>query len=863
MLYAESLKTGFSKSSPMKKISIISGLTLLLLVLSQCNPERDPNDGLSTRTVGPQADGSILVPTNQLLRPEGFQILFPGRPVDLALSPDGNWLAVLNKNSLDLIRVSDRTIMQTLALNGGGSFNGLSFSADGDQIYVSQSRDKIYMAQKDQNNILNWAEPIQFPEAGIGGHPVPGGFSINAGGDRMYVPLSRSNTLAVVELADVSITEIPVGVSPYEVLLFSPKKAYVSNWGGRQPEEGDPSYTTSGSEIVIDPRTGIASSGTVSVIDLEAQKQIKSIEVGLHPGAMVLSPDRARLYVACANSDIISVIDTENDVLLDSISVRLAKDLPFGSAPNALAISPDGTQLYVANGTDNALCVIQLDKKNELAGFIPTGWYPGAVILDKDATFLFVANTKGIGSRNMRTDRPGYNTHDHLGSISIIALPDKARLQTMTQVVKENNSFEKMKKQLGLENKASRRVAVPQFPGQESHFKHVVYIIKENRTYDQVFGDMKQGNGDSSLLHFGWEVTPNHHALAEEFVLMDNYYCSGVLSADGHQWTDEAYVTDYIEKFFGGFPRSYPYDGGDPLAYAASGFIWDNVLNNGLSYRNYGEFVDAVIEPQNATFTDIYQDFLAGTNRISIRAKSNLPQMEPFTCPTFIGFPEKVPDVYRAAEFIKELKGFEKKDNFPNFIIMLLPNDHTSGTRPGLPTPRAAVADNDLALGRVVEALSHSKFWKETCIFVTEDDPQAGLDHVDGHRTVGLVISPYTKRGEVISTNYSQINMFRTIENILGLPPLNQFDLAAEPMVDCFTSRADFTPYVALPNRIPLDELNPELLSLSGDALYWAQKSLEQDLDELDRIDEDTFNRIIWHSVKGYDVPYPQLTENR
>ena len=844
----------------MKKINNITCLILLALILSQCHIETEQKDKLSTLTVGPQPDGSILVPTNQLLRPAGFQILFPGRPVDLALSPDGKWLAVLNKNSLDLIRVLDRTIMQTLPLKGGGSFNGVSFSADGKRIYASQARDKIYIAQKDKNNILTWIEPIQFLQPKIGGHPVPGGFTINEQGDKLYVPLSRSNTLAVVELANASITEIPVGVSPYEVILLSSQKAYVSNWGGRQPKPGEPTYKTSGSEILIDPETGIANNGTVSVIDLKSRKQINSIEVSLHPGAMVLSPDKALLYVACANSDIISVIDTKNDAVIDEISVRMAKDLPFGSAPNALTISPDGKQLFVANGTDNALCVIQLDDNNKIAGFIPTGWYPGAVILDKDAKFLFVANTKGIGSRNMRADRPGYNTHHHMGSISIFPLPDKATINKMTKVVKENNSFAQMMKQLTRENKVARRVAVPQFPGQESHFKHVVYIIKENRTYDQVFGDLKQGNGDTSLVHFGREVTPNHHALAEDFVLLDNYYCSGVLSADGHQWTDEAYVTDYIEKFFGDFPRSYPYDGDDPLAYSSTGFIWDNVMQHGLTFRNYGEFVDAIIEPKNATFTDIYQDFLSGTNSIKIRSKSNLPQMEPYTCPTFIGFPERVPDVYRVAEFIKELKEFEKNDNFPNFIIMLLPNDHTSGTKPGLPTPRAAVADNDLALGQVVEAISHSKFWGETCIFVTEDDPQAGLDHVDGHRTVGLVISPFTKRGQVISANYSQISMFRTIENILGIPPLNQFDLAAIPMFDCFTNKPDFSPFTALPNNIPLDELNPALLSLSGDALYWAQKSMEQNLDELDRIDEDTFNRIIWHSVKGYNVPYPVLT---
>jgi hypothetical protein len=272
--------------------------------------------------------------------------------------------------------------------------------------------------------------------------------------------------------------------------------------------------------------------------------------------------------------------------------------------------------------------------------------------------------------------------------------------------------------------------------------------------------------------------------------------------------------------------------------------------------------VDAVIEPKEASFTEIYDDFLAGTGKIKIRAKSNLPQMEPYTCPTYIGFPNKVTDQYRAAEFIKELKEFEKNDNMPNFIIMLHPNDHTSGTRPGSATPEAAVADNDLALGKIVEAISHSKFWKETCIFVTEDDPQAGLDHVDGHRTVGFVISPYTKRKKVISTNYTQINMFRTMENILGIPPLNKFDMTAESMLDCFTDSPDFSPYKALKNNIPLSQKNPELASLSGDALYWAKKSLEQNLDDFDRIDEDTFNRIIWHAIKGYDVPYPILAMN-
>ena len=829
------------------------------ILLIQCGVKTSETSESSNKVIGPQPDGSILVPTNQLLRPAGFQIQFHGRPVDLAISPDGKWMAVLNKNHLELIQVNDRTIFQRLEIKKGGSYNGLAFSEDGKKIYVSQSRNHIFIAEMNDYNVLTWSDEIKFPEAKVGGHPVPGGIILAENENKLYTTLNRSNSLAIVQLSDKSIKEIPVGVAPYELALFSPQKAYVSNWGGRQPKEGEATYQTSKSDILIDPKTGIANNGTVSVVDLRQGKEVKSIEVGLHPNAMVLSPDKKHLYVACANSDIISVIDTETDKVINEISVHFTQGLPFGSAPNALELSKDGKLLYIANGTDNAVCVIDLKAENKLLGFIPTGWYPGAIQLDQKEEFLFVANTKGTGSRNLRADRPGYNTHGHMGTISVIPIPDKNELKRMTITVKENNSFVQLLEELNKKEKKSKQMAIPIFPGQKSHFKHVVYIIKENRTYDQVFGDLPQGNGDSTLVHFGRRVTPNHHALAEEFVLMDNYYCSGVLSADGHQWTDEAYVTDYLEKFFGGFQRSYPYDGGDPLAYSPTGFIWDNVLNHGLTYRNYGEFVDAVITPKDATFTEIYDDFLAGTDKIKIRSKSNLPQMEPYTCPTYIGFPNKVSDQYRAAEFIKELKAFEENDNMPNFIILLLPNDHTSGTRPGSATPEAAVADNDLALGKIVEAISHSKFWEETCIFVTEDDPQAGLDHVDGHRTVGLVISPYTKRKKVISTNYTQINMFRTMENILGIPPLNKFDMTAEPMLDCFTDSPDFSPYKALANNIPLDQINPTLASLSGDALYWAEKSLEQDLDDFDRIDEDTFNRIIWHAIKGYDVPYPVL----
>jgi YVTN family beta-propeller protein len=828
-------------------------LTTFIIFITGCMG--GPRETALIRSVGPQPDSSILVPSNQLLRPAGLQVYLPGRPVDLALSNDGDFLIVKNKDDIDLIRLNDRKIMQSLPYGqSGASFTGICLSPDGHHIYVTDADRRICIAGMDENRIMKWEKSVILPSPPVGDSPVPGGIAVNEKGDRLYVTLSRNNTLGVVSLADRSVRQIKVGMAPYKVVLRSQNTAYVSNWGGRRPAEGDPVYNSSGSKILVDQETGIASSGSVSVVDLDKNEEVKNIEVGLHPSGMVLSPDRKKLYVACANSDIISVIDTERDEVTETISVHMDENEIFGSSSNDLAVSPDGSYLYVACGTMNAICVIRTGNPSKPAGYIPTGWYPGSVILNSSGNVLYAANVKGIGSRNQLTGRYGYNSHDHLGTVSIIPVPGPGELKTMTRTVEMNNSW--IRREAGRKKPGKKVVPVPLLPGQSSPIKHVVYIIKENRTYDQVFGDLPQGNGDTSLVMFGREVTPNHHDLAEKFVLLDNFYCSGVLSADGHQWTDEAFVTDYLEKSFGDFNRSYPYDGDDALAYASSGFIWDNVLKHGLTFRNYGEFVNAVIRPR-ASFSEIYKDYLEGTHNVNITAEPNLEQLAPYICPTYISFPNIVSDQYRATEFIKELKMYEEKDNFPNFIIMALPADHTSGTRPGMPTPRAAVADNDLALGRIVEAISESRFWKETCILVTEDDPQDGFDHIDGHRTVGLVISPYSRLGKTVSTYYSQISMVRTIENILGLPPMNQLDQSAEPMSDCFSSKPDFSPYKALENNIPLDQLNPQLVGLSGDQRYWAERSLEQDLDEVDRIDEDVFNRIIWHSVKGYDRPYP------
>lgn len=874
-------------------ITLIVGIVILLLSGS-CNQngkqqnayldealQKAPDAFFERALVGPQSDGTYIVATTQRIDPAGENIIFDGRPVDLALNPDESILVAKNMEDLVFMDVTSAKIVQTLKIpKGGNTFTGILWSHHGEKVWTTDTKGKLRSAKKQDDGSFDWEDEVLMPgpdESDADG-AYPGGIALDEPKQFLYVTLNRNNTLGIVDLKTMAVVgQIPVGIAPYSVVL-SGDKAYVSNWGGRRPKEGDTTGPTSGSLAVVDPETGIASSGTISVINLSTRQVSAEIEVGLHPSAMVLSPDQTHLYVANTNSDYISVIDTKTDRILEKLDTKPMDNLPLGSAPNGLNISPDGQTLYVANGGNNVLVVIDLPSSN-ISGLIPTGWYPGAVALNKKGDQLFVANIKGVGgnhegSKGIRERvwryagkqsaegvAKGYNANEHLGSVSIIPVPDKEMLEKYTFRAAINMRLPKINQVLNMEQVDEKIVPVPTKPGERSVFKHVLYIIKENRTYDQILGDMPQGNGEPELCFFGRNVTPNHHKLAEDFVLLDNTYCNGVLSPDGHQWTDQGNVADYLEKSFGGFERSYPYDGDDALAFAASGFIWDYVLRANLTFRNYGEFVGAKISPSSATWTDNYNDFRAGTNNIKIQAIPQLHTLEPYTCPTYIGFPGSVQDVYRAGEFIKELEGYEKSGDFPNFMIMLLPNDHTVATREGFPTPRAAVADNDLALGQIVEAVSKSKFWKETAIFVVQDDPQAGLDHVDGRRTVAFCVSPYTKRGEVISTHYNQNSLLRTMELILGLPPMNQFDMAATPMTDCFTDKPDFTPYTALINEVPLDEMNPLLESLNKTSkqYFYAEKSMKMPLDDIDEADEGLFNRILWHAAKGYHVPYPVL----
>ncbi len=860
--------------SPLFLRSLFAAAVLLAAGLAAVRSADDPEI-----KVGVQPDGSIVVPTNQVLTPAGTQITFPGRPVDLAFAEGGKILVVKNNKSLEFIDLEAGKVKQTLPTPGLGNsrpgFSVVGLVVLGDRVYSSDASGAVRVAERQKDGKYAWqASLIEMQKPKVGGAAHPAGLAL-LGKDELLVTSTRGNTVQIANLTTGQIEQtVGVGVAPFAVLPIGADRLYVTNWGGDHPKEGEPQALSSGTPIRIDPKTGVGNHGSVSVLSAVPGKwkQVKSIEVGLHPSALIASPRGRYVYVANAASDTVSVIDRRTDAVVETIAVRPEARLPFGSGPNALALSPDGGTLYVANGTNNCLAVVRLGakafdadeqrpEKSEVLGLIPTGWFPGGIVVSADGKKLYVANIKGHGSLSQpRPADKGKNTHDHLGSVSIIDVPDAKTLAKYTETVNRNNRLTYSLAGLEKARPDAKPVPVPARHGEPSVFKHVIYVIKENRTYDQVLGDMKEGNGDPKLVMFGEEVTPNHHALAREFVLFDNFYCSGVLSADGHTWVNEAYVADYLERSFGGFTRSYPDDGSDPLAYVSTGFLWSNALAHKKTLRNYGEYVDTKYTPEKSTWTEWYQEYQKpGTHpKLKVAAKATIKSLEPHTHPAYPWFPLMMPDVFRARLFLEELKDFEKKGEFPDLVYVTLPCDHTDGTKPGYPTPRAMVADNDLALGQIVEAVSKSKFWKDTCIFVVEDDPQNGFDHVDAHRTVAFVISPYTKRKVVDHTNYNQTGMVKTLELILGLPPMNQLDLSATPMRACFTDTPELTTYDCKPNKIKLDDMNPPLKALTGKAKYWAERSLAMNFDDGDAADEDTLNRILWHSTRGDETPYPE-----
>ena len=823
--------------------------------------------------VGVQDNGRILVPNGQTLTPAGTHIEVNDRPLGMIVSPNGALLAVVtgsnfNPRALHLIDINTRTLRQTIPI--ANSFVGVAFSPAGDTIYVGggASNDvKIFKAAANGSFAASGTIPIS-------GGSAPSGLTLDANGSRLYVALNMTHEVAVIDTATRAILRrIPVGIYPYTTVISTDgSKVYVTNWGGKVPGPGD--VTDGLFPVVVDPRTGIPISGTVSVIDTASSTVLKTIDVGLHPSGMALSPRGDRLFVTNANSDTVSVISTATDSVVKTLHV--GENGPdrtpvLGSAPNAVAVSSNGRTIYVANGADNDIAVVDVDASGDRAirGLIPTGWYPTAVALNASDDQLFVASGYGFGSiaPTVPPDS-GRSYTDRVGVVSMLDVPGREELERLTAQVRRNNrglngqhdrhgngerDSDDADEGHGRDREGDggrRRDPIPMHVGQGSPIKHVFYVIKENRTYDQVFGDVAQGDGDPTLVEFGANVSPNHHALVEQFVLLDNYYGPGDQSALGHRWCLQAYPSDWVHKY--GNARNNQ----NPMLLGPTDAIYDHAKARGLTVRAYGERGANAITPANATWTDIYNDWKNGTSKVTIDARAIIVGLRDVYHPKYPAAESRVPDQYRADIFLKEFAEFEKNGNLPNLVLILLYDDHTEGTSPGFPTPRAAVADNDLALGRIVDAVSHSRYWKESAIFVTEDDSQDGLDHVDGHRTVGFAISPWVKHGVVNSDFFTIINMYRTMEQILGLAPMNQFDLAAEPMFSVFTPRPDFTPYTVRANQIRLDEMNPPLASLTGLQLEMAKFSLSVDSSEPDSAPADVMNRAIWHSVKGFDTPY-------
>ncbi len=861
-------------------------------------------DFSTTETVGRLGTNTWATPVNQVLTPAGQQVELPGlRPQALALSPDRRLLVTSGKNhELFVIDPVSGKVLQRVAFpsekerspgpgpvsaqilqpdqEGQLSFTGLAFSPDGSRIYLANvdGSIKVFSVAKDRKVSSWFTIPLPVVKMGDRKADIPAGLALSRDGKRLYVVLNLSNRLADLDaLTGQLLHSWKVGMVPYDIVLAG-RKAYVSNWGGRRPTANDLTGPAGqGTRVRVDPVRHIANEGSVSVLELEPRAaeaslvQPREILTGLHACAMSLSPDQRWLVVANAGNDTLSVLDTRTDQIKETICARQNPADLFGAQPNALAFDRSGKRLFVCNGTQNAIAVFDFRPGNsQLLGLIPVGWFPGAVVHDPGRDMLFVANIKGLSPGRARKGdgRPEFNSHQHHGSLSFIKVPSATQLAAFSQTALANMRYPLLR-QAALPARAAQPPGpVPERVGEPSVFKHVVYIIKENRTYDQVLGDIKEGNGDPSLCVFGERITPNHHKICREFVLLDNTYCSGILSADGHQWADTGIATDYMERSFAGFPRSYPDGMGDDevdaLAYSPAGFIWDNALAHGKTLRDYGEF--AITQARwtdrskkgDPEFLDYFRDFVNQAGAIQIRSRPAIESLRPYLVTNTVGWELAIPDVFRAAQFLKELKQFEQSGTFPNLVIICLPNDHTSGTSPHSPTPAAQVADNDLAFGQIVEALSRSRFWPETCIFAIEDDPQNGWDHVSGYRTTAYVVSPYTRRHAVVSTQYNQTSLLRTMELILGLPPMNQLDATATPMSDCFTAQADYTPYAALTNNIPLDQMNPEPKKVSDVLLRkHAYASARLPLQRPDQCPEDLLNRILWHAMKGSQAPYP------
>jgi DNA-binding beta-propeller fold protein YncE len=836
---------------------------------------------------GPADPG--IVTTRQAITPAGVQTVFEGRVYGLTFGASAAELWVLTSDRVYLLDWKANRVLEQMPLARKPGLQAIQYDPVAKRAVVAAQvagpptvrvGSSVTPRGPDVAQLLSVdAEGLRVLADNLGRH-LSGALAVAARADSngrriAAVPLVADNQLAVVNLDDGGPpVRVSTGIAPFGVALNDDGTvAFVSNWGGRRPTPSEPSAPTGGSptadKVLVDAR-GIAASGTVVRLDLASQTTTDEIPVGLHPTALAWDRARNLLFVANTNDDTVSIIDTIRNRVVGTIRIQPFQQRAPGVAPTALAVSPDGTRLFVACGGINAIAVVNVAARR-VAGLIPTAWYPDSLSISADGRTLGVATLLGAGSGWRRPAgtagyflQPEYPAKRHAlafrGSVSVIDVPDDAQLASFTSAVAENNHLTSAAAPVPpVPARASATIAsaVPRRSGDPSLIEHVVYIIKENRTYDQVLGDMSKGNGDPSLVLFGEEVTPNHHRLADQFVLIDNFYAAGGNSGDGHQWATQANETAYC-LWPGYTGRSYPFDGADPLAYVRGGFIWDQAVALKRSVRVFGEFMPmSGTRPTRDDRAPLLAEWRKGADFRGRWTSSPLQGLKPLADPDFPAFNMWIPDVIRAQLFLGTLDAWNRDGKMPSLTIVQLPGDHTVGVLPGYSTPKAMMADNDLALGQIVEGLTRSRFWPRMAIFVVEDDAQDGVDHVDGHRTVAMAISPYTKRGHVDSTFYSHPGMLKTIELILGLPSLSLFDLIANDMGASFTSVADTAPYSAVTPGQSLDERSPSLQTLRGAAREAALASMRMRFDEPDQAPSATLDRILWHSVRGWSARYP------
>lgn len=763
----------------------------------------------------------LTLPNGWSLTPVGRNFPLGDLPLNIVLSKSKKRMAVTNNgqsvHSIQLIDPATETVLDTKEI--ARAFYGLTFSADEKKLYASGGHNNQIVIYSIENNRLNQVDSVvlgkKWPNK-----IAPAGIALDDVKQLLYVVTKESNKLYIVDLnTKQTILEYQLGGEAYACQLSPDRKQlYISCWGCDK----------------------------VYFFDTEKKNVTAEVAVGDNPNELLLTKKGKLLYVANSNDNTVSIINVAERRVIEVLNAALYPDAPNGSTTNGLALSEDEKTLYVANADNNCLAVYDVSKpvQSKSKGFIPTGWYPTNVkVVGKK---IFVSNGKGFSSKaNPYGPSPFGNSKNVLhhaddpnrpktvqyiaglfmGTMSVIDEPTEQQLSVYAQVVYRNTSYNKVKELLVQGEEGN---PIPRKTGDPSPIKYVFYVIKENRTYDQVLGDMKEGNGDPRLTLFGEQITPNQHALAREFVLLDNFYVDGEVSADGHNWSMGAYATDFLEKnwvsSYGGRGGGYDAEGNRPVANNKGGFMWDHCKKAGVSFRTYGEFAD--------------------------NYKPNIPVLKDHFCPYFTGYDNKVPDTVRFRQWKREFDSLLAVNAVPQFNSVRFCNDHTEGMRLGRPTPYAHVADNDLAVGQFVEYLSKSPIWKETAVFILEDDAQNGADHVDAHRSIAFVAGGFVKRGFVDHTMYSTSSMLRTMELILGIPPMSQYDAAATPMWRCFTATPDTRPFQSIIPNVNLNERNTAMNE-------WQRRSEKFDLSKEDAVPDLEFNKVLWHGLKGDDVPFP------